>query len=89
MNTPLQKAAQAMIDRWDTPGWRDVPPTSKHIGALRIALANELAQQAATPVPELLELLEQALACTSCELWSPSLTSEIESAIEKVKGEQA
>jgi len=36
--------------------------------------------------PELLDLLDQALAYTSCPSWSPSLTKEIESAIAKATG---
>lgn len=37
--TPLQQAAQALVDRWDTPLWKDVPHTGKYIDALRAALA--------------------------------------------------
>lgn len=35
----LRQAAQALVDRWDTPAWKDVPHTGKYIDALRAALA--------------------------------------------------
>lgn len=35
----LRTAAQAVIDRWDTPLWKDVPATAEYIGRLRAALA--------------------------------------------------
>lgn len=44
-NTPtsgaadLRTAAQAVVDRWDTPLWKDVPATAEYIGRLRAALA--------------------------------------------------
>jgi hypothetical protein len=34
----LIDAAQAVIDRWDTPLWKDVPATAVFIGQLRDAL---------------------------------------------------
>ena len=37
-NTNLRTAAQAVIDRWDTPLWKDVPATAVFIGRLRAAL---------------------------------------------------
>jgi len=37
----LRAAAQAVIDRWDTPAWKDVPATGHYINALRTALAAE------------------------------------------------
>jgi hypothetical protein len=36
---PLIKAAQAVIDRWDTPLWKDAPATGRYINDLRKALA--------------------------------------------------
>ena len=33
----LRTAAQAVIDRWDTPLWKDVPATAEYIGRLRPA----------------------------------------------------
>lgn len=44
MNTPLQKAAQAMIDRWDSTDWKDTPHTAHYIAELRKTLDAELAQ---------------------------------------------
>ena len=35
----LRKAAQALVDRWDTPLWKDAPHTGVFIDALRAALA--------------------------------------------------
>lgn len=35
----LATAAQAVIDRWDTPLWKDVPATAEFINALRAAVA--------------------------------------------------
>lgn len=35
----LRSAAQAVVDRWDTPLWKDVPATGEFINALRTALA--------------------------------------------------
>ena len=34
----LRAAAQAVIDRWETPLWKDVPATAEYIAALRDAL---------------------------------------------------
>ena len=44
MTTPLQKAAQAMIDRWESPDWKDTPHTAHYVAELRKALDAELAQ---------------------------------------------
>jgi hypothetical protein len=47
MTTPsLPEAAQAVIDRWDTPMWKDVPATGEFINALRSALAADRAATA-------------------------------------------
>ncbi len=47
MTTPsLPEAAQALIDRWDTPMWKDVPATGEFINALRSALAADRAATA-------------------------------------------
>ena len=40
--TDLRKAAQAVVDRWDTPSWKDVPATAIYIEALRQALAQHV-----------------------------------------------
>jgi len=34
----LREAAQAVVDRWDTPLWKDVPATGEYINRLRTAL---------------------------------------------------
>ena len=40
-NRKLREAAQAVIDRWDTPHWKDVPATAEYIGRLRAALGEK------------------------------------------------
>ena len=47
----LRTAAQAVIDRWDTPLWKDVPATAEYIGRLRAALAAGKAAAAQAVVP--------------------------------------
>ena len=39
MMNDLRKAAQAVIDRWDSPDWKDGTHTADYINALRAALA--------------------------------------------------
>ena len=51
MNTPLQHAAWAVIARWDSPAWKDMPHTGEYIDAMRKALEAEQAQ-AVEHVPE-------------------------------------
>ena len=36
----LLAASQAVIDRWETPLWKDVPATAEYIHALRAAVEN-------------------------------------------------
>lgn len=40
-NRKLREAAQAVIDRWDTPHWKAVPATAEYIGRLRAALGEK------------------------------------------------
>lgn len=40
-NTELRDAARSVIDRWDTPHWKDVPATAEYIGRLRAALGEK------------------------------------------------
>ena len=47
----LRTAAQAVVDRWDTPLWKDVPATAEYIGRLRAALAAGQATAAKAVVP--------------------------------------
>lgn len=42
----LLAAATAVIERWDTPLWKDVPATAEYIAALRVAVAKGLGQNA-------------------------------------------
>lgn len=35
----LLEAAQAVVERWDTPNWKDVPGTATFINALRKSIA--------------------------------------------------
>ena len=35
----LLDAAKAVVDRWDTPLWKDVPATAQYINALRAEIA--------------------------------------------------
>lgn len=35
---PLRAAAQAVVERWDTPAWKDVAATATYINRLREAL---------------------------------------------------
>ena len=44
MNTPLQQAAKALINRWDSTDWKDTPHTAHYIEELRKAVNVELAQ---------------------------------------------
>lgn len=34
----LKEAAQAVVERWDTPSWKDVPYTAVYINRLRATL---------------------------------------------------
>lgn len=45
MTTELQAAAQAVIDRWDSPLWKDLPNTAVSIAGLRNALAAQAVPQ--------------------------------------------
>jgi len=42
-NWRLREAAQALVQRWDTPGWKDAPATGAYINALRAALDRQCA----------------------------------------------
>ena len=47
----LIDAAQAVIERWDTPKWKDVAPTAEYIARLRRAVAASHSQEAALAQP--------------------------------------
>jgi len=61
----LRTAAQAVIDRWETPLWKDAPATAEYIAALRDALAAERAaagqEPVAAPMDGEIALIEKAL----------------------------
>ena len=56
--TDLRKAAQAVVDRWDTPSWKDVPATAIYIEALRQALAEPEQEPVAWQDPQYKTLIE-------------------------------
>ena len=58
--TPLQQAAHAVIDRWDSPLWKDQPHTGVYIAELRKALADEQGQAANSRIASLYEELRKA-----------------------------
>lgn len=53
----LREAAQAVVERWDTPLWKDVPATAGYIANLRAALA-------AAPQPQ--EAEDGPSSCAHC-----------------------
>jgi len=64
VNTPLQKAAQSMIDRWESPDWKDTPHTAHYIAELRKALNAEIVQSVA---PDLFDAAKLVLAWYEAE----------------------
>lgn len=59
--TPLQTAAQHLIDRWDSPLWKDQPHTGVYIAELRKTLEAEQAQAANSRIGFLYEELRKAI----------------------------
>ena len=55
----LKQAAQALVDRWDTPLWKDAPHTGQYIDALRVALAQ----------PQRKPLTEKQIELAYREIW--------------------
>ena len=51
-HSDLHAAAQALVDRWDTPKWKDADHTGAFIQRLREALAAPPAQEARVPLTE-------------------------------------
>ena len=74
--TPLQKAAQALIDRWDSPDWKDQPHTAEYIAELRKALDAEIAQ-AVEPVSLAKTKTEQVAGAISRHISTPLLQREV------------
>ncbi len=52
MTDKLRAAAQALIDRWDTPNWKDARHTGEYINALRAALADDQLRDATEMIGE-------------------------------------
>ena len=44
-NARLREAAQAVVDRWETPLWKDAEPTAAVIYRLRSILSNDQSHQ--------------------------------------------
>ncbi len=63
----LRTAAQAVVDRWDTPLWKDVPATAEYIGRLRAALAAGQATAAQAVVQD--DLITIRKPTTSAEMF--------------------
>lgn len=53
--TPLQQAARAVVNRWETPLWKDAEPTAAVVYRLRDALEAELSTAQPEPLPALPE----------------------------------
>jgi hypothetical protein len=74
--TDLRKAAQAVVERWDTPSWKDVPATAIYIEALRQALAQQEDTKckdhpdAPHSFDRNASLTEDRYVC-GCEYWEP------------------
>jgi len=62
--TTLRQAAQAVVERWDAPLWKDEPATAVYIAALRKAL--EAPEQ------------EPVAVITECEIMGQQTATEIE-----------
>ena len=78
----LRTAAQAVVDRWDTPLWKDVPATAEYIGRLRAALAAGQATAAQAVVQD--DLITLRKPTTSAELlWLLKLAQLVISDVDK------
>ena len=78
----LRTAAQAVVDRWDTPLWKDVPATAEYIGRLRAALAAGQATAAQAAVQD--DLITIRKPTTSAEmLWLLKLAHLVISDVDK------
>ena len=86
--TTLLAAAKAVIDRWDTPLWKDVSATAVYIGALRQAIASMEAQPVrpdAWMIPQLQTFKGAERVCFSraegCNLSNDELIAMIEGTV--------
>lgn len=57
MTDTLRAAAQAVVDRWDTPLWKDVPATAEYIGRLRASLAASAGSEPVAAITALWEAI--------------------------------
>ena len=48
--TELLSAADALVKRWDSPLWKDMPHTGHYIDRLRVAVEKARARQAEMPL---------------------------------------
>ena len=71
--TPLQKAAQAVIDRWESPDWKDAPHTAHYVAELRKALDAELAQSV-EPVAWMYEMARYLDGDIRGRNWQPHIS---------------
>ena len=62
----LREAAQALVDRWDTPLWKEAPHTGVFIDALRAALAQP--QRKPLTEKEIYALVDATLEHGRCAL---------------------
>ena len=52
LNAPVIRAARDVVDRWETPLWKDAPATATFIHRLRDALSSASASRLASADPE-------------------------------------
>ena len=69
MTTPLQQAAQALIDRWESTDWKDTPHTAHYVAELRKALDAELAQSVEPVAWTLTKTIDARETTTTAYLW--------------------
>jgi len=81
----LRSAAQAVVDRWDTPLWKDVPHTGEYINRLRYALDQTAPAKAVNPLTDdqIAKLMMQTWGCASI---APRHAPEFARAIERAHG---
>lgn len=74
----LRSAAQAVVDRWDTPLWKDVPATGEFINDLRAALRSPLPGRESTAQAGVAteSSSERSSGCLNSSGLAQTLTSE-------------
>jgi len=85
----LEGAGKALVERWDTPTWKDVQHTGQFIDALRLALARTPAQSLASC--KAAALREAAKECIWCNLTGRYYASKemLEGMAERLEAEAA